>query len=230
MLIVVGALLALHFAALRIAYGGDRYLDPSDEKYLFFDVDHEISLPTWWQQSVLLAAAALAFVLAAEARREGRSDRRQWAVLGGILLFVSVDEGTQIHERLTVTVRDALDVDGGLLYYAWIVPVAALLVVFVAGFASLWWRLPTRPRTWLATAGVTYVIGGLGVEALGGAHEADHGKDWGYTVLAGVEEAFEMLGQAFLVHALLLVLASRGAAWLAQPAAGDQRSVVEATT
>lgn len=210
LLLVVGALVALHFAVLSVAYGDDRYLDQAeDERYLFFDADHEISLPTWWQQSVLIGAAALALLLAAEARRSGRSEARHWRILAAVLLFVSIDEGTQIHERLTEATRGALDVDGGLLHYAWIVPAALLLVVFVAAFARLWWRLPDRPRALLGAAGVSYVLGGLVVEALGGAHEADHGKDWGYTVLAGVEEGLEMVGQVLIVHALLLLLALR---------------------
>ena len=209
MLMVGVALIVLHLAANRLAYGGGPKINPRYEGYLFLDADHEASLPTWWQQTVLAVCAGLALILGAERSATGKPERRHWIGLGLILLFLSVDEGTQIHERLTTPVRDALGVDGGLLYYAWVLPAALLLGLFGLAFFRFWQRLPARARWVLAAAGGADVGGGLVGGALGGAYEAEHGKDFGYTAITAVEEGFEMLGQALLTYALLTLLAVR---------------------
>lgn len=215
MLMVAATLTVLHLVVLRLAFGDGSTLDPRYEGYQLLNLDEEVSLPTWWQQSALLAAAVISLLLAQEARRAAREQHRHWSVLAAVLLFVSIDEGTQIHERFTAPVRDGLGVEGGLLYYAWIVPVVVLLLLFVVSYYRFWTRLPARPRLLLALAGITYVAGGIGVESLGGAYDADRGQDYGFVVLTAIEEALEMIGQSLLIWALLLLLADRTAdRWL----------------
>lgn len=166
------------------------------------DLDSEVSIPTWWQQTVLVGCAGLAWLASKD-----RPDRRHWLGLAAILTFVSIDEGSEIHERLIDPMRNLFGVDGGILWFAWLIPGLVAVALFGATFLRFWLRLEPRIRWPLALAGCLYLVGAVGFEMVGGAYESSLGvQDGLYSMIVAFEEGFEMLGQAVLVYALLTVL------------------------
>jgi hypothetical protein len=143
------------------------------------DLDEESSFPTWWQEAQLLGAGALCLTMGAVGRRTGEAMYRYWLALGGILLFLGVDEGSEVHEGLIEPMQSAFDIDSGPLVYAWVIPGAIAVLLFALFFARFWWRLPSRPRVLVGVGGACYLSGVLGFEALGGDHRAEHGRDRG---------------------------------------------------
>ena len=63
-------------------------------------VGNDISIPTCYSSFALLVCAALLFLIGSAKARERAPYARHWTILGGIFVFLSVDEVAGIHERL----------------------------------------------------------------------------------------------------------------------------------
>lgn len=169
-----------------------------------FLLSGEGNVPTWYASASLMLAAALALVIAGHDRV---ADRGQWALIGVLLVAMSLDESAVIHEMMIVPLQHAFD-PRGLLYYAWIVPagVLALLVgLYLLPFA---WRLTNPVRLRLVAGGFVFVSGALGVEAVTGLIDDVYGRNRLYYLLTVIEEALEKLGVLLAISAFLHQLRS----------------------
>ena len=92
---------------------------------LILDVDDERNVPTWFSSALLLMVAASLWRVAAAWRGEGRAHASRWSMLALAALAMSAEEVVGLHERTIVPLRTALG-SGGPLYYAWVVPGAAI--------------------------------------------------------------------------------------------------------
>jgi len=201
-LLVVIALLAVlsllgQYSALVLGHG--RLLGFVPE----FGLDYENNIPTYFAALLLLGAAFLAWVVNRVARTRRDQFARHWAVLAGILAYISVDEIASLHERLILPIRHALDTDG-IFYFAWVIPGIVLVILFVIAYARFFWALSARWKRLFAAAGAIYVAGGLGMEFVGGAYASQYGGETlVYAMISTVEEVLEMVGVAVLIYALL---------------------------
>lgn len=167
-----------------------------------FNVDHESSLPTWFSQALLLAGAAMAFFIA---RADSARLKKYWYVVAGILLILSIDEGSGFHETLGVFVGQALGWQislGFAVLRDWVL-LSFIAVIIVGLFLFKFVRLlPVRTRWLLAASVVLFVGGALVVETIhfttleiapGGADQR---------ISNAIEEGFEMLGVVAVIYAL----------------------------
>lgn len=137
-----------------------------------FDMDLEGNLPMLFNV-LLLLAVAIGFYLVARSETVVR-DRRSWFFMAIVFVFLTVDEGSQIHEKLMLSTLRLLNhgtVGGGemgWLYYAWIVPygvaVSALLLTLVPWLL----RLPARLRWSLLFSGGVFLLGAVFMESWSG--------------------------------------------------------------
>lgn len=202
MLMIDGMFIAMHV----VMHWFDSYGDGTLRSHTLLNLDREISIPTWWQQSQLVLAATLCLLLSTIFTRDhGRKDP-YWFTLACIFLFISIDEGSEIHEYMTEPMRSAFDISGGLLWFAWLIPGALALAIFGLVFFRWWHRLPAWPRALMAIGGITFVMGAVGFEMVGGAHKADHGEDFGYFLIAAFEEGLEMIGATTFVLSLFTLV------------------------
>lgn len=160
----------------------------------FLDLDDEQSLGTWVATTVHLACALLAGLTGLVARQ--RSDRwaRNWFLLAVVFTAMSVDEAAALHENLIKPVRAALGLSG-VLYYAWVLPVLAVGLVFLLSqlaFLRAHWQ-PTGRN--LVLAGALFVAGAAGMEMLEGVvvSSGDRGSLL-HGVLIGIQEVAENAG------------------------------------
>jgi len=211
-LVIIGALLSASTvgqALLRV--------DALDRRpyrgalYLFY-VDGEMRLPAFYSTAILVLCAA---GLAMAARREDGSSgsRAPWAWLSLVFAVLAIDELLAFHERSIHPLRDALGIEGGLLFYAWIIPGFAVVALVGLSFVPFLRRLPPRTRRGMIISGALFLSGALGVEALGGAFEAQVGaasvpRSAGYTALTTLEEGLEMVGAALFLSTILRHLLS----------------------
>lgn len=219
---IVGVLVAgvLLLAALSVA--GQLYKTFSDVpvRGLFslvqlFDVKKEESIPTWYSEVLLLLCSALLAVIFVAIRREGGRFAGYWLGLSAIFLFLSADEGSSIHEKMGQLGKRILAAIGagqsGFLTYAWVVPGAALVLVFTLVYLRFFFGLPTKYRLLFLAAGATYVGGALFLESLSAFYVSLHGGQQGMTsaqratviAITTSEETSEMMGAIFFVYALL---------------------------
>lgn len=166
------------------------------------DVDREGSIPTWVQSVVLATSAGALWTVADEARDRRERWHRQWRVLAGAFLYLSLDELGALHERAIDPVRDALDL-GGLLFLSWVVVAVPVLLVFLALLLPFVLALPRWTRTAFVVSGAVYVAGAVGLEMVGGMLIEEGGLDTlRYSVAAGGEELLEMLGMTLFLAAV----------------------------
>lgn len=169
-----------------------------------FKVDKEHSIPTYFSALLLLIASVLLMLVARINRRS--SDARRWMGLAIIFLYLSVDEACAIHDLAVVPLREALDADG-FLFFSWVIPGAALLVIFGLTYFRFWLHLQPDFRRSFATAGLLYVGAALGLEMVGASIAAEYGlADVGYALVALCEELFEMVAIVIFIRALLVYL------------------------
>lgn len=206
-LITASVVFAVLSVAVRVAQWRWPELVP-DGAVRLFDLDGEQNLPTLYSVVLLALGAWLAGVVARVHGRTGRPDRRYWDGLALIFAALAFDEYVQVHEKAIDPVRSLLGIEGGLLYFAWVVPAIVLLAAFGLVYLRFLLQLPAVTRNRLVVAGVIYVGGALGMELFGGALIAAHGVETGtYLVIMHLEELMEMVGASLFVAALLHHLA-----------------------
>lgn len=200
LLCFIAVLLLLNFATIlsRFYFGFDFALGLVP----LFDFGAEKNIPTLYSSLALLVSSTLLFLIALSHRRNGAS-YRYWFGLAFIFLFLSIDETATLHERLIKPVRALLNTSG-LLYFAWVIPYGAVLIVFILTYSRFLMRLPAKTRILFCIAGTTFVTGAIGFELLGGRHYEIHGKsNTAYALFQTAEEFLEMLGVVIFIYSLL---------------------------
>lgn len=178
------------------------------------DVGRERNLPTAFTIVLLLACCGLLAAIAARTRQADDPDSPRWALLALGLAAMAYDEAFSVHERFIEPVRALLGRDDptdlGALYYAWIVPGAALVVLVGLFFLGFLRRLPGWTRRRFVLAGALYLTGILVLEAIGGWYDARHGyENMTYAIICSAEEGAEMAGMIVFLAALLQTVNER---------------------
>jgi hypothetical protein len=181
-----------------------------------FNFDSEGNIPTWYSTALLLACAAVMFVIGSDRRAPRGRFSRHWKGLALIFALMSLDEAAAMHEwageRISALMeRLAGGAPGGVLHFVWLVP-GLLFVVLVGAYYYRFVLHLNRPvRRGFVAAAAIYLCGAVGMEMVGGKYLEAHTNDFVYYVLAGVEELLEMVGLIVLLNALLLHAESRPA-------------------
>ncbi len=173
-----------------------------------FHLDGEHTVPAWFTSMLLLACAALAWLLSRSRHPHALRHRWLWVALALGFTALSMDEASAIHERtgrLAVMVAGEGGL-GGAFTFAWVA--VALPVVTAVGI--LYWRflrdLPARHRRRLLIAAACYLGGAIGMEMINGSVWSTFGAGAFYWALVVVEEGAEMLGAILAVRAFSLML------------------------
>lgn len=168
-----------------------------------FDVTIESSFPTWLSSTLFLASGLLIWSLGASGE-VGTQRMWAWRLVSGLLAAFSIDEVASIHETTSGVVRRALGLDG-FLYYAWVVPAAALLLVVAILLLPWFIALPRRLRRALLIAGALFASGTFGLELVGGnlisSGLTESSSEW--ILVASIEESLELISLVVLFSALL---------------------------
>ena len=169
-----------------------------------FALDEEGNIPTWYSSSILLICAGLLAIISIASR--GSVYRLQWAVLSLVFLYLSADEAIMIHEKVNLAVGVLFPLDE-FLPYAWIIVYAPLVLIFGLAYLKFVRDLSSETKRLFVVAGVLYVTGALGMEAIGGAYATLYGgSDVVYSLITHFEETLEMLGVVVFFYALLLYI------------------------
>jgi hypothetical protein len=169
-----------------------------------FYVRMEQNVPTLYSSMMLLGAASLCAFIARAKSRTDRTYMRHWAALSVAFALLSLDEYASLHEQATDPLREQLGITGGPLFFAWVIPGAALVALFGIALLRFLGHLPKPTRRRLFTAGLLFVSGAIGFEMVGGAYKAAYGPlNMGYVLIVTAEETLEMVGASVLLYGLL---------------------------
>ena len=194
---IAGAFFVI-FIILAISQAGLESL--TKDPLVVFNVDAEVSIPTWYAQSLFLLATGLLFIIG----KIVNEDKKYWYGLAALMLFVSIDEGSSIHELFITPIRELLNISEGPLYYAWVIVYGLVFACISLFFVRFFMRLPRKTRILFAASLALFLAGALGMEMIGGfVISQGYTVDWRYATAVGIEELLEMLGVTIFIYALL---------------------------
>lgn len=168
-----------------------------------FWMNGEGNILSWYSSFVLAVAALLLFLQFRRAASAQDRDTIGWLILALGFLFLSIDETAQLHEQLTLLLRGAAS-DSGHRQFAWVLVGAPLAFVVGLIFIPFLQRLRADTRWRFILAGLVYLAGTLGLEAIG-ARLADAAgfESIYYGIAMCTEETFEFIGATLFTTAVL---------------------------
>ncbi|MEX5275064.1 MULTISPECIES: hypothetical protein [Kocuria] len=167
--------------------------------YHYLEVTSEVNLPMWWNVLLLIVAATLMFLVAANT--PSRSARLSWRLIAVIALLMSLDDATMLHEKLGLVV-ERFAPDTGFTF-TWVIlgaPIAAG-VILLAFFASR--RLHKTPGRLLVSGFVVFLGAAVGFEFIADYLIRVEAHWFLYRVTYHLEEGLEMVGAALMAVAPL---------------------------
>lgn len=206
-----------------VAYGASQYVNNhvdglSDRAKSFvkmLDLDAPAAIPQAYQALCLLVISALCLVIARHCRVMGERLGGYWLALAAIFLFLTFDGLCNIHNQFhvksakTQEERDAQ----GIFYFSWTIAYGAALIPIGLLFLRFLLKLPRKFGVLIFIAGVTFVIGALGMEMLYGLFlSRNHGQQRNDVtqVLVTAEESLEMLGEMLMIYACMAFMSEKG--------------------
>ncbi len=177
----------------------------------FIDLNEEAALGAWYSAALWLLAAALAFALGLQSRQRGQPVW-QWNGLAALFMFLSLDEGAALHEKIGNVLEDQLRL-GGVFFWTWVLYGFVLVAAMAALFGKFLLTLPRKALWTFITAAAIFLTGALGFEMYGAAVASGDsqflpGLGWSVSVL--LEELLEMLGIIVAIVGLLNLLRDGG--------------------
>lgn len=200
-IVVAGAfvlLCASVFQDLRLYAGPNPDLAA---KVWLLDVDVEQSFFTWLSVVALFVVAQLLFRAAGEPRNA--RFRWHWLVLAGLFLFVSVDEFTGLHEKLSQALASRT-AHTGLMYFVWAAPAGLISLAGLAAFIPFIRSFPPRLAVLAMLSAGLYLGGAVVMEMIGGSVAEVAGvESLRYRLFANIEEGLELAGTLLFIYVLL---------------------------
>lgn len=167
-----------------------------------WSLSFEGNLPSWYASVLpLVCAGLLAWISAGEP-----VDRTHWRALALGFVYISIDEAISLHELL-----GGLFDTGGVLYFGWVIPAAAVVLAVGLAFAGFLRRLDRPTARRFVLCGGLYVAGAVLCELPLGWWTERHGADnLGYALIDWCEETLEFTGLTLFASTLLARLHGRG--------------------
>jgi hypothetical protein len=231
---VLAGLCVVSLGLVALSYGLPALTDHpltngTGEIRLYVDVATEGNLPTGWSAGLFSAGAVLYGILAWLTWKTRAGGTIAWTVLAVLLLALSLDDATWLHERTDRWGVKVVEISQ--FTYVWLIfgiPVAILLLIVVVLSAR---RLPRRSALLVVGGMATLMVAAVGLEYVGGEIIRTHPEGAGrlFVRVYHLEELLEMVGASIALVAPLAALTVRraGAAVTVAPlpASGRARDV-----
>jgi len=129
-----------------------------------------MNIPAWFSSSLLLLCGVLIGTIACAKWEDKDYYARHWVGLAIMFVFLSLGEAIALHEMMVVPGRRAFTLSG-FLFYVWVIPAGALVIICAAAYAQFRFELSTDVRLPVLTAGVISVGGILWMEVIDGYYD-----------------------------------------------------------
>ncbi len=173
-----------------------------------FDLDYEGNIPTLFSSFLLLLSAMLLWLCGygEQVYANEKNNKPYWCALSIIFVFLSIDEGTRLHEEIGDVIENYVDAEG-FLYFPWVIPysigVALIGIVYIPFLRSI----PEKTKTRIILSAIIYLAGAVGMDILS-AREADINDTTTitYSLMYTIEEILEFAGIILFINTLLQYL------------------------
>lgn len=182
----------------------------SENRYInglfsLFDFDKEANIPTLYSSLTIMLASMILYSIALLDRRNGKP-YIQWYGLAIVFLFLSIDEVSSIHERISPFIQDSFNLSG-ILYYSWVVPYSIFVILITGLYWKFLFKLPKRVFVLIILSGVIFLSGAIGFELIEARYDELYNTDTViYAILYTCEEFLEMLGIGIFIYSLMLYI------------------------
>ena len=201
------------FAVWARVSGAPWYINDFAE---YLNVGIEQNIPTLFSVLIWTTAAAITALIAHFEALERAPFTGRWRALSLIFLFLAFDEGTTFHEHIGSLTEEYLTPMGwiaptGYLYFIWVLPYGALVLLLAGLYAPFLDALPSRTKWGLILSATVFLVGAMGIEMISASvYEQQTVRHSAlYAVLYSIEEFLEMLGVALLNFYMLDYLKTR---------------------
>ncbi len=155
-----------------------------------FSLSYEGNVPTFYSAAILSLTAVLLSFSAIAARKNADGFVPHWWILALGFFYIAIDEIFSIHEMAGGFLSLS-----GVLYFSWVVPAAAVVLLVGISYVRFLKHLPRRTALRFLIAGTIYVGGAVVMELPLGYWTEKHGShNLGYGLIDAVEETLEMIG------------------------------------
>ncbi|MFC4637091.1 hypothetical protein [Deinococcus hohokamensis] len=163
----------------------------------------ESNLPALFSVLLMLSVAAVLGVIALAKTAALDAYRRVWTGLALLFVYLGIDEGAALHEKLIEPVHSLVKAEG-VLHYAWVVPYGLLALGVLVVCLRFLRHLPRAVAGGMLLSGALYVCGAFGLElAEGYVHTLMGRQTFVMEMLITAEEALEMAGVILFLATLL---------------------------
>jgi len=205
---LLGLLIAFE-VVLVVAYLVPSLSSPTYTSLAMFDLDAEVSIPTWFSAVQLFAIAIACLALADLAWWRGESQAWLPLLAAATFCFLSADEAAAIHEKITKHTShiDWVPRFGGA-YGAWVfvyVPIVVLGIAVVFRPLMAWWRRYPGPARWIVAGAAVFLGGAVGLEVAGYITQVGLWSKPLHRLQIAAEEFLEMMGASLMLFGVLLV-------------------------
>lgn len=161
-----------------------------------FDLELEVSIPTWYAQTQLFVAAIIAALIALHYYRASKSGQaRWWGLTSGLVILLSIDEGGGIHEQLINIIKSSSEA-AGITVNSWVIYVSLVVIAVGVLFLKFFLSLPRRTQVLLVMSATIFIFGAFFLDMIGGGYVDNTKLHKLFFVPA--EEGMELLGAALL--------------------------------
>ncbi|WP_066120722.1 hypothetical protein [Geminocystis sp. NIES-3709] len=197
-------IIVVFFALMNLYIQISKYhFDIRSEWMVVFNLDREMNFPTLYSVFLLIISAIILKQIFLLKKQLHDPFFKHWRNLYYIFIFLSLDEGLQLHEALILrSVGDRLI---GIFHFVWVIPYTILVIISIFYFAKLLATLPTEIMRLFLFSGGLYIGAALGFEMLEGAWVRIAGgmQNLAYSLLATTEEILEMIAIIIFINTLL---------------------------
>ncbi|MHC4952309.1 MAG: hypothetical protein ACYTGZ_00340 [Planctomycetota bacterium] len=168
---------------------------------------YDNNLAAWYSSMLLVVAGLLSYICSVRAKTENLRGAVSFLLLAGLLVAMSADEISMIHEGVGDLARDRLNLSSSDLTKhspLWIIS-PFIIAIFVGFIVLLRKALAAAPGSLfsLALGFASIVLGGVVLETT--INFLNHDElAWVWTVENIAEEALEMAGTLFIIRAVLI--------------------------
>ena len=171
-----------------------------------FQLSAEYNIPTFFSGGLFITSSVL-LILIWKAFYINEKPQLIWLFLSALFLFLAFDELFKVHELLIEPVRNSLGTSG-FLYFSWVIIYGAGVVIITLFVFPIWRRLYRKVKIWFAFSAITFLLGAIGFEMIGGAYfeSVERQGDLIYGILYTIEETLEMAGLIMFIYGLLILI------------------------
>ena len=169
-----------------------------------FNVGSEGNIPTIFYTIVILFTSCITSFIFVRNKKNNEPRSIYWLLISLIFMYLAVDEGWIIHERLILSLNYFFNDITSINYFLIIggLFIGIIILIFL-GFSL---SLDISLKKWLYLALALYIIGAFALELVSKWYISNYGGGFVLEMISTVEEVLEMLGIILFIKTFLKFL------------------------